>query len=119
MTPYRRMVWVQALVLLALADVTGTWSGAWHEAGMTGALELRLVQDGENVRGDYDSGGGGGRHGDLKGLRITGTLKGHVLVLESRDGQHTFDGTVKGDTFSGTYYGRYATKRFAVTRTAK
>jgi hypothetical protein len=43
-------------------DVSGTWSGTWHEGGAGGALVLRLVHDGDVVRGRYDA-DGSGKHG--------------------------------------------------------
>ena len=105
------------LIASAQSDtISGTWSGGWHEGGTGGPLVLRLTQSGENVHGDYDSGGGGSK-GDIKGLRLFGTLKGDRLVLKTRDDQRGFEGTVKGNTITGRYSGKFAAKAFSVKRT--
>ena len=124
-----RLISISFLFLIALAcsptfgwgesgGLSGTWSGAWQEGGMSGSLVFRFTQEGESVRGTYDS-GGGGRRGSLRGVRVYGTLKGDHLILKTYDDQRGFDGKVNGNTISGTYWGKFATKGFDVKRTEK
>ena len=108
----------QPIALGQQDGLNGSWSGTWRTARSRGPLALHLTQDGEAVRGTYDT--SGGPAGVLKGIRVTGTVKNSLLVLKTvSDPKIAFEGTVKGKTITGTFWARQHTKSFEVTSTGK
>ena len=104
------VAWTQAPTL------DGTWTGTWRTgSGQSGSLVFRLTQAGETVSGTYDA--DGGPAGSLRGMWVRGTLKGEHLELMTRDSKRAFDGRVRGDTISGTYWGTRSAKSFYATKT--
>ena len=102
--------WTQAPAL------DGTWTGAWRtSSGQRGSLVFRLTQAGEAVSGTHDA--DGGPAGSLRGVWVRGTLKGEHLELVTRDAKRAFEGRLRGDTMSGTYWGTRSVKSFYATKT--
>jgi hypothetical protein len=84
-------------------DVTGTWTGTWMSStGMGGDVSATLTQTGADVEGTMTIDGSpcfsvGNVSGTVSGNRIS------TGAFFSGDSRVNFNGTVVGDSISGTY----------------